>query len=111
MTQCCIQIFTTAYKRLSVAYKDSALAAGERILTVFLLSSRDGGGHQALSWATWLLSTHPEVQERAYQEVCTVMGGDTDLEHISYEQVGGSVFDSPRGLGLRGCSIFCAKLL
>jgi hypothetical protein len=45
------------------------------------------------------------------------MGVDTDLEHISYEQVGGSVFDSPRGVGgerlfcrgrERGCFVFCA---
>ena len=52
----------------------------DEILTFFL------AGHEtaalSLTWATYLLATHPEMQERAADEVFTVTGGaDVQVEH------------------------------
>jgi cytochrome P450 len=55
----------------------------DEILTLFL------AGHEtaalSLTWAAYLLATHPEIQERAAEEVFTVTaGGDVRAEHYPH---------------------------
>ncbi|XP_069161840.1 cytochrome P450 3A4-like [Procambarus clarkii] len=51
---------------------------------VFLLGGFETTAN-TLTYTTYLIATHPEVQERLYEELCDVIKGDPD--HLTYEQV------------------------
>lgn len=59
------------------------------VILNFIIAGRDTTA-QAMGWCTYLLSTHPDIQEKLYEELVEVFGSDWESEgwrSVSYDKI------------------------